>query len=96
MKTLVLKDLVQDSSSNNQGTVLFDYLKKAKSSGEPILLEVSSDLALSSSFLNSSIGMFLEEYGINSFRETIKFKGSKNQFTRLSKYIQTYSELYLA
>ena len=26
MKTLILKDIVQNSSSNNQGAVLFDYL----------------------------------------------------------------------
>ncbi|CAM1361970.1 conserved protein of unknown function [Tenacibaculum soleae] len=96
MKTLILKDLVQDSSSNNQGAVLFNYLNDAFINEESLVLEVDSDLSMSSSFLNTSIGCFLDKYGINSFKKTVKFKGSKNQFSRLSHYIKSYSEIYLA
>lgn len=96
MKTLILKDIVKDSSSNNQGAVLFDYLKNAFINGEALVLVVDSDLSMSSSFLNSSIGFFLDKYGINSFKKTVKFKGSKNQFSRLAHYIKTYSDIYLA
>lgn len=96
MKTLILKDIVQNSSSNNQGAVLFDYLNNAFVNGESLILEVSSDLSMSSSFLNTSIGCFLDKYGIMSFKKTVKFKGSKNQFSRLSHYIKSYSEIYLA
>lgn len=94
MNTLILKDLVKDSSSNEQGTVLFESLKVAYLSGTTVVLQVD-DLAMSSSFLNTSIGQFLENYGFDSFRKTVKFKGSKSQFLRLSNYIEKYKNLYL-
>lgn len=95
MKTLILKNIVQDSSSNEQGVVLFQYLKNAFLNEEVLILEIDSELTLSSSFLNTSIGEFLDSYGLDSFRRTVKFKGAKNQFTKLSKYIKSYTELYL-
>ncbi|MFD0989109.1 STAS-like domain-containing protein [Mariniflexile jejuense] len=49
---------------------------------------------MSSSFLNTSISQFLDKYGLNSFKQTVKFKGSKNQFSRLSYYINKHSSLY--
>jgi hypothetical protein len=96
MKTIVLKNIVSNSSSNEEGIILFDLLKDAYLKNEQILLDVDSNLAMSSSFLNTSIGSFLDNYGLPKFKETFKFKGSKNQFQRLSNYISTYNELYLA
>lgn len=94
MKTLILKNIVKNSSSNEQGMILFDSLQKAYLSKDSVILYVDSDLSMSSSFLNSSIGLFLDKYGLNSFKETVRFKGSKNQFSRLSDYITKYSSLY--
>jgi hypothetical protein len=94
MKTLILKNIVKNSSSNEQGMVLFDSLQNAYLSKDSLILYVDSDLSMSSSFLNSSIGLFLDKYGLNSFKETVKFKGSKNQFSRLSDYLTKYSSLY--
>lgn len=94
MKTLILKNIVKNSSSNEQGMILFDSLQSAYLSKNPLILYVDSDLSLSSSFLNSSIGLFLDKYGLNSFKQTVKFKGSKNQFSRMADYISKYSSLY--
>jgi len=94
MKTLILKNIVKNSSSNEQGMVLFDSLQNAYLSKDSLILYVDSDLSMSSSFLNTSIGQFLDKYGLNSFKQTVKFKGSKNQFSRLSNYINKYSSLY--
>lgn len=94
MKTLILKNIVKNSSSNEQGMILFDSLQNAYLSKDSLILYVDSDLSMSSSFLNSSIGQFLDKYGLNSFKQTVKFKGSKNQFSRLSDYINKYSSLY--
>ncbi len=91
MKSLVLKNLITDSSSSTQGILLFQYLQKALLNKEIVLLHVDSDMSMSPSFLNSSIGQFLDEYGLNNFKNTVKFKGSKNQFARLSQYITKYS-----
>lgn len=94
MKTLILKNIVKNSSSNEQGMILFYALQKAYLSKDSLILYVDSDLSMSSSFLNSSIGQFLDKYGLNSFKQTVRFKGSKNQFSRLSDYVKKYSSLY--
>jgi len=96
MKILILKDLLDNTSSVDQGLLLFLELKKSYEKSEEVILEVDKNLLLSSSFLNSSIGAFLDDYGLISFRKTVKFKGSKNQFNRLKKYIDSYASLYLA
>lgn len=94
MKTLVLKNIVTDSSSNEQGMVLFKSLQNAFLNSDSLILDVDSNMSMSSSFLNSSIGLFLDKYGLNSFKKTVKFRGSKNQFSRLLDYINKYSSLY--
>jgi len=94
MKTLILKDIVKNSSSNEQGMILYNYLQNAFLNKDTLVLYVDSDMSMSSSFLNSSIGLFLDNYGLDSFQETVKFKGSKNQFSRLADYITKYNSLY--
>ncbi len=94
MKTLVLKDIVKNSSSNEQGMILFDYLNKAYLNKDSLLLEIDSDLSLSSSFLNSSFGLFLDVYGYQNLKKMIKIKGSKSQFLRLTDYINKYNKVY--
>lgn len=94
METLILKNIVKNSSSNEEGMILFDSLQNAYLSKNSLILYVDSDLSMSSSFLNTSIGQFLDRYGLNSFKQTVKFKGSKNQFSRLSDYINKYSSIY--
>lgn len=96
MKTVVLKDLVKNSSSNEEGTILFKELEKACVADDTLLLLVDADQSLSSSFLNTSFGTFLDNYGLSKFKKTVKIKGSKNQFLRLTDYISKYNSLYLA
>ncbi|WP_194766897.1 STAS-like domain-containing protein [Tamlana sp. I1] len=95
MKTLILKNIVRNSSSNEEGEILFNALQRAYLNGEQLLLYVDSNLSMSSSFLNTSIGVFLDKYGFSNFKETVKFKGSKNQFLRLNQYITNYKDIYL-
>ena len=94
METLILKNIVTDTGSNQQGEQVFSFLKDAYLNNKPLILEVDSDLTLSSSFLNSSIGLFLEQFGLVNFKKTIQFKGNKNQFDRLVSYINKYKEVY--
>ena len=96
MDTLILKTIIEDTSSNSEGLVLFSRLKNAYLSDSPIVLVVDSELHMSSSFLNTSIGYFLEEYGMSNFKKTVRFQGSKIQFDRLSKYINSCLELNCA
>lgn len=96
MKTLILKNIVKDTSSNDQGDLLFNILRDAYLKKDSILLDVDSDLSMSSSFLNSSIGVFLDNFGLENFKRTLKFKGTKKQFIKVSDYINDYKELYIA
>lgn len=96
MRTLVLRDIVKNSSSVEEGLVLFNHLKSAYLNKHTILLVIDSEMSLSSSFLNSSVGAFLDDYGINNFKGMVKFKGSKTQFQRFNKYLENYNDLYLA
>ncbi len=94
MKTLVLKNIVKNSSSNEEGMILFDYLKKTYLSNDSFVLQIDSDLSLSSSFLNSSIGLFLDKYGYENLKKMMKIKGSKTQFLRILNYINKYNKVY--
>ncbi|MGB5941461.1 MAG: DUF4325 domain-containing protein [Leeuwenhoekiella sp.] len=95
MKTLILRDIVKNSSSVEEGAVLFNHLKNAYLGNDTLILQVDSDVSLSSSFLNSSVGEFLDNYGFSNFKDTLKFKGSHTQFRRFNKYVQEYRNLYL-
>lgn len=85
-----LKDFVQSSGSNPEGSKVFNALNDAYLKTGSVLLKVDSDMPLNSSFLNSSIGFFIEKYGIDGFRKTVKFQGSKTQYERLTSYISRF------
>ena len=69
--TLFIKDIVQDTYSNASGyallTILKDYLNKNKS----IVLSFKDSTPTSSSFLNSSIGELLDDYGFDKFKKMV-------------------------
>jgi len=95
MTYLVLNDVVRNSSSNIEGEKLFILLQAALEKKQKTILCVGNQDSLSSSFLNSSIGLYLDNYGLKKFKNNISFKGNKNQFSRLSRYISLYSEAHL-
>lgn len=92
---LVLSNVVQSYSSNDDGLKLFIELERQVSTDEEIMLVVANEVAFSSSFLNSSIGLFLEKYGMDTFRKKVKFKGNKNQFEYLGQYIKNFEKAHL-
>lgn len=96
MKTLILKNIVKNAGSNEEGLVLFSSLKNAYLENNILILHVDSDLSMSSSFLNSSVGLFIDNYGLDEFKNIVKFKGSKNQFSRMKNYIEKYTNTYCA
>lgn len=93
MNYLILSELVDNTGSNDAGFVLFKKLKTARDKKTTITLCFEPTQSLSSSFLNSSIGLFLETYGLAAFKETVKFKGNKAQFRKISDYISMFSDL---
>lgn len=95
METLILKDLVNNSGSNAEGSVLYDSLKDAFYKDQNLVLLIDPDMALSSSFLNSSIGQFLDQFGLENFKRIVKLRSTENQFRRIADYVKDYQKLYL-
>jgi len=96
MNIVILNNIVNDTSSNSEGEKLFNVLESSIKQNQEVVLNIGPEEALSSSFLNSSIGRILELYGLDKFKSLFKFKGSLNQFERLSKYIKHYSEAHIS
>lgn len=94
MKNLVLSNFVNNTSSNEEGDKLFIALNELLHDNEGIIIVVDHNSALASSFLNSSIGQFLDRYGFELFQQRIKFQGNKNQFSKLKNYISEYRKLH--
>ena len=93
MKIINIKDYLTIYGQKN---VLYDKIKDSYLRGDQILLFIDNDTPVSSSFLNSSIGVFLDNYGLQNFKDTVKFKGAPAQFKRISTYIKDYTKIYLA
>ncbi|MGV0847391.1 STAS-like domain-containing protein [Empedobacter falsenii] len=89
-----IAEKIGNTSSNEDGTKLFEFLKNAVEKNESIIIEINPGLSMSSSFLNTSIGYFLDNFGKEMFFKTVKFKGSKKQFERLNDYLVKYIKAY--
>lgn len=96
MKNILLKDTSHSFSSNKDGLILFNIFEKTIKEKSSILLEIDHEIAMSSSFLNSSFGEILSLYGLDVLKSHIKIKTSKNQFERISNYISKYKRIHLA
>lgn len=94
MKVITLNNVLSDTGSNAQGNVLFNLMKQYHN--EVVVLEIAGDLSLSSSFLNSSLGQFIDCFGLQTFKSNVKIRTNKNQFARVSKYVNDYAEMIKA
>lgn len=95
MMTIDLNKEVVNTGSNEQGDILYNHLVEALNKKESVKIIIDNGMSLSSSFLNSSFGRYLETHGFETFRQNIRFVTTKNQFSRIKKYISLYKELYL-
>ena len=96
MKNIQLKNISRSFNSNKDGMLLFNIFDKTIKDKNSILLEIDNEIAMSSSFLNSSFGEILSLYGIDVLRSNIKIKTTKNQFDRIVNYISKYERVHLA
>jgi hypothetical protein len=95
MKTLVIKDLVKGTSTNSEALPLFMKMDDAVSvAKETVVLSFNSIEFVSSSFLNSSIGQFIEKHGFDLFSKTVKFADCKTDIAaRIKDYVLKYKSL---
>ena len=94
MNTIVLNSIVNNASSNTEGVKLYNILKVYIQNNRVVLLNVDNETPMSSSFLNSSLGALIDDFGIVNLNSNLKLKATKSQFNRISNYIKKYSDIY--
>lgn len=94
MKTLVIKNLVTGTSTNAEAFSLFLDMKNCAAADNSFTLDFTGIDYVSSSFLNSSIGEFIETYGFNTFASKVKFSScNKDLATMIKGYVAKYKTL---
>lgn len=96
MKTIDLRNIASSFSSNSDALPLYALIDYAIKNKQPFVLNIDNGIALSSSFLNSSIGEIITTHGLDKLKSCLKLKTSKPQFKRFSSYIQNYTTIYSA
>jgi len=71
--TIFLKDVVTDTYTNASGLSLFIVLKKHIDGNDKVELSLKDSTPMSSSFMNSSIGELIYNYGFDKFKSIVKF-----------------------
>lgn len=97
MKTqtrISLASIVSNTETNTEGIKLFCVISKAIKNDESIILEIDSNMALSSSFLNSALGEVIDNYSLNILKSSLKIVSSKTQFERINSYLTKYDNIY--
>jgi len=94
METIVLNDVVNNTSLNSEGYGLFARLEIYLINKRPVVLDLRLASAISSSFFNSSFGALIEKYGYSRFKECVKFINvSKSQAQLLKLYFDSFRNL---
>lgn len=90
---LHLIDIVPDTITNASGYTLYLRLKENVKVRESVRLSFKDAMVTSSSFLNSSIGALIEEYGVDVVKQVITPVGmSPFQAQVLRKYITSFEK----
>jgi predicted nucleotide-binding protein (sugar kinase/HSP70/actin superfamily) len=85
-----IKDIVDDTFTNASGYVLYLALDdKLKKTSEVFDLSFEGISCTSSSFLNSSIGIIIEDYGIDVLKRIKPIHVGATQADLLKKYISS-------
>ncbi|MDR3611257.1 MAG: DUF4325 domain-containing protein [Ignavibacteriaceae bacterium] len=70
---LFIKDIVKDTYTNASGYALLIALQYYFRDGQQITLSFKDTTPTSTSFLNSSVGELLDQYGFSKFKSLVKF-----------------------
>lgn len=94
METIFLNDIIETSESiPDAGKRLYDILEQPVKTGESVVIDVK-DAAMSSVFLNTSIGLLIKDYGVAAVRNLTFRNITERQAKRLDEYIRYVVSLY--
>ena len=79
---------MSDTYTNSSGFHLYSAIKDKFISNQPFELSFDGVSATSSSFLNSSFGALIEEFGLDKFTSLVKIKNiTKGEAEIIQKYL---------
>ena len=93
MCSINLQTLMANKTYPEAGMVLYNILADKIRTEDKIILDMEGVVSLPSMFLNTSIGRFIETFGMDLLREKISFaKISATQANRIKEYISRLAE----
>ncbi len=84
--------ITKSTSTNIDGDNFYNYLV-SNAINNSVIIQIPGHLTLSSSFLNSSIGKFIDVFGMNKFKSNVKISCNQNIYSQIKKYIDCYCDL---
>lgn len=91
---ITIKSIVENTYTNEEGLKLYLALKPLFEKGEKVEVSFKELTPTSSSFLNSSVGALIEEFGLSKVNLLLKPKEiTRSHADFLRKYIESFSEL---
>lgn len=92
MCSISLQILMENRTYPEAGEALYDILVEKIDCEDKIVLDMQGVVALPSMFLNTSLGRFIETYGVDLLKQKISFaKISATQAARIQDYIRRLS-----
>lgn len=86
-----IKDIVNDTYTNTSGYCLYLEMKKYFLKNIPFDLSFRDITSTSSSFLNSSFGNLIEEFGLEKFTSLVRLKNvSVGEAAIIKKYVSGF------
>lgn len=90
-----IKDHLDGTMTNIQGDKLFALIKKHFDQGRKVVLSFSEIQGMTSSFLNSSLGALVDEYGIDFLRKKMTLTNYRSsQMNMIKEYLSFYQPLH--
>ncbi|WP_299819445.1 DUF4325 domain-containing protein [uncultured Pontibacter sp.] len=91
-RTIKLMDCVTGTSTNTEAVGLYLAISNAFKSGAIVKLSLAGTTPMSSSFMNSSFGELVEEFGIETVKKQLRLVDFKpSQALQIKNYFETVS-----
>lgn len=88
-----LQQIMKNKTYPESGLALFEIMVDKMKMNDKIVIDLDGVVSMPSMFLNTSIGKFIEQYGVDVLREKVSFSRiSSTQADRLKLYINRVAD----
>ncbi|KAA6303553.1 MAG: hypothetical protein EZS26_000104 [Candidatus Ordinivivax streblomastigis] len=92
---VILKEILEDRSYTEGGTVLFQIAEIAVNTGDTVYVDMQDVTAIPTLFMNTSFGNLMDKYGIDKIKKLFRFNNATRiQINRIQKYFNDFQILY--